>query len=141
MIGIRVDELTCFYGDDQSVLANTSNPGSTLTKTNGAQLYQHPRQSGRSIYQSTPVRRETLEIRIETSCLRGAEAILRTSRSFPERLYLQSEYWYLFLFIFLHIFYTRVHARSDTRLVRRHPCPREVNANECIIFWRFFLFF
>ncbi|EJK56248.1 hypothetical protein THAOC_23906 [Thalassiosira oceanica] len=32
MMGVRVDEPTYIYGDNQSVLANTSNPGSTLKK-------------------------------------------------------------------------------------------------------------
>ncbi|EJK60917.1 hypothetical protein THAOC_18666 [Thalassiosira oceanica] len=46
--------------------------------------YINPQQRGRSIYQSTPVKRETLEIRIETSCLRGTETHMRGDLAGPQ---------------------------------------------------------
>ena len=44
MMGIRVDEPTYIYGDNQSVLANTSNPGSTLKKKSAAIAYHFVRE-------------------------------------------------------------------------------------------------
>ena len=44
MMGIRVDEPTYIYGDNQSVLANTSNPGSTLKKKSSAIAYHFVRE-------------------------------------------------------------------------------------------------
>ena len=43
MMGIPVDEPTFIYGDNQSVLANTSNPGSTLKKKSAAVAYHFVR--------------------------------------------------------------------------------------------------
>ena len=44
MMGVRVDEPTYIYGDNQSVLANTSNPGSTLKKKSAAIAYHFVRE-------------------------------------------------------------------------------------------------
>ena len=44
MMGIRVDEPSYIYGDNQSVLANTSNPGSTLKKKSSAIAYHFVRE-------------------------------------------------------------------------------------------------
>ena len=43
MMGITVDEPTFVYGDNQSVLANTSKPGSTLKKKSAAVAYHFVR--------------------------------------------------------------------------------------------------
>ena len=44
MMGIRVDEPAYVFGDNQSVLANTSNPGSTLKKKSHFLAYHFVRE-------------------------------------------------------------------------------------------------
>ncbi len=44
MMGITVDELAYVFGDNQSVLANTTAPGSTLKKKSNAITYHFVRE-------------------------------------------------------------------------------------------------
>ena len=44
MMGIRVDEPAYIFGDNQSVLINTSNPASTLKKKSNAIAYHFVRE-------------------------------------------------------------------------------------------------
>ena len=44
MMGIKVDEPACIFGDNKSILFNTTNPGSTLKKRSNAIAYHFVRE-------------------------------------------------------------------------------------------------